>query len=211
MEQETTQTEEVRESGATQSQDVEVQPDKRVVEDMLKYKQKMKTYEQELEQLRQEQKEAKTKTLAEQQRWKELYEIAQKEADEAKGRLSNFTEGYKFDRKMSAIEMAAKEMGLRSEFMDMLDKLDHTGVVIETTDQGNVNVLGAREFIQGLKSSRPAMFVDSRAPQINTNPASPNMDSKVLSAYELEELRHKDREAYKVERVKFLKAKQGKV
>lgn len=207
MEDQTTQTEEMQSSGTVEAPKEEViQPDKKAIRDMLKYKDAAAAAQAELAALRQEQESMERAALEEKQNYKELYERSQQEAEAAKSRLNNFTEGWKQDRKMSVIETEARAMGMDPDFVDLLPTLDHSGVIVETTDQGSVNVLGAREYLENLKATKPKMFVDSSAPKLNTTPAGGNVgQAKPLSPAELVKLQKTDPEAYKAARIRMIK------
>lgn len=165
--------------------------------DMYKFKDRSKTLEQQNEEMARRLQEMETQRLEGNKNYRELWERAEAKAQELdskyRGVLTDFEEG----KKMDAIRQEALKMGIKEEALSDLSILDKSIVAIERTDRGNVNILGAREFVEDLKKARPFWFNDHSAPRLNSAPpGNPNTQSKTLTPKEVLQLQKENPEAY---------------
>ena len=112
--------------------------------------------------------------LKDQERWKEIAELREKEANEYKDKYTGMTEAVKKDRKMHELKIAAQAAGIRKEAFDDLELYDFPEVQIETTSLGNVRVVGAREAIENLRMKRPHLFGKSTGALNSSSPEAVN-------------------------------------
>lgn len=117
----------------------------------------------------QEKKDADTKRLKDENNWKAVAEAKEAEALESKSESEKIKTSYINDRKFSALESAAKALGLRPEAVGDLEALDLEDLLTETTSTGKINVLGVEKFAKALKTKKPHWFSDKPAPKVNTN------------------------------------------
>lgn len=134
---------------------------KRALDDMNKFK-------RELQKERDAQKAQRTKDLEAQNRYKELYEAATKERDEAQTEAKRIRESFVNERKYSAVKTAAVAAGLRQEALDDLEATELDLVEVETTSKGRLNVLGVNEQIKKLQQAKPHWFGGKKAPNVNS-------------------------------------------
>lgn len=160
------------------------------------YKEKLSKYEQENAELRNQMETIQSKNLEEKENFKQLWELEKQRRVEAEEKATSVAQNYFNGLKMSAIEQEALKLGVRTEALEDFSRLDTGMVEVETTDMGNANVLGAKEFVETIKERKPHWFKTGTAPNINNaNPAMAK--EKKLSGYELAELQEKDPVAYK--------------
>lgn len=133
----------------------------RALADMQKYKAKAAKLEQE----RQAAAEARMK---EQNQFKELAELKEKEANDAKAEALALKNSFLNERKYSAVKSKCEALGLRPEALSDLEMLDLESVQIETTSTGKINVLNADKFAERLKTLKPHWFADKSAPNVTT-------------------------------------------
>lgn len=111
--------------------------------------------------------EIETNQLAASGQYKELYEASEARAVEAEGKYKSTLDTVVDDKKMSSVREFALKHNIRKEALDDLDMIDMSSVVVETTDHGRYNVLGAEGFVDNLKAAKPHWFNDSTPPVIN--------------------------------------------
>ena len=170
-------------------------------EQATQYKEKLETFEQEKTELEQRLKEFETRQLQEKENWQELYKrekVAREKAEQnttsMKTKINTFLKG-------SAIKEHAIKSGIKDNYMDFLD-INSPIVEIESTSTGNVNVLGAQEYIDDFKARYPEAFGVGTAPTVNTS-TGVNTKVKQLTAAEIAQLQQTDPERYKAEIKKF--------
>lgn len=120
--------------------------------------------------------------------FKELYEREKAARTELEQKMSDFGKKLVLKEKFSAVKDVAVRMGLKKEAMDDLDRVDMEDVVVETTNTGKVNILGADSFVERLKATKPHWFdqkttapINSSAPRV-TDPAGPVTTQQILEA-----------------------------
>jgi len=102
------------------------------------------------------------------QQWQEIAELKEKEAMEARAESDNIKKALVTREKMSAIKTAAMASGIRAEALDDLDLFDFPEVQIETTNLGNIKILGAKEAVDSLKVRKPYLF-GKKSGNLNTD------------------------------------------
>lgn len=170
----------------------------RAMGDLMKWKSRARELEQKASAWDEEKSSIERQKLEEQQKYKELYERAQNEAKSYKEKVNQVQSAYLNDVKYQALEREAMKAGLRQEALADLKMYDTSNVIVETTSEGNANVLGAREWLEEFKTTRPYLFQEYKAP--NVNGATPNgsvNEPKKLTARELLALEKTDPKAYR--------------
>lgn len=169
------------------------------------YKQKIDQLIQENEKFKLELEKEKTTKLQEKENFKELWEREKQKREEAETKAKKISESYFNGLKMSAIEQEALKAGILNEALSDIGIIDNSMVEIETTSTGNANVLGAKEFVESLKESKPHWFKKIGPPNINTSNPQENESPRDLTAKELVELEKKDPAKYRQEMMKKFK------
>jgi len=178
-----------------------------VKNDMHRYKERNKQLEDELKAFQRAQEQAAIAQQEEQGRYKEVAEHWQKKAEENESKLNQFQSSWKEAEKMKAIREAAHEMGIRKEALSDLELLPTDSVIMEMTDQGRYNVLGAKDFVENLKASRGHWFTDTTPPNVNYNTPSGHFNDRELSGPELVKLQRENPAEYRkhIERLRMRK------
>lgn len=161
----------------------------KVKEERNQLAEKLQSYEERLTQAEQEK-------LKEQNKWQELAQLREKEANEFKEKYSGLQRAVVDEKKYSAIEKAALKKGVDPEYLAFVRDSVSSEVDIETTSAGNVNILGADESIEVFLSKYPKFKVKGDAPNINNGNPSLDLNDKRLSPKEILELQKKDPGAY---------------
>lgn len=131
-----------------------------VSDDMHRFKREASDAKQKLSDL-------EAKKLADDKNYQELYEREKKQRTEAEAANEKKDKYYIHTQKSSEIRRLAIDIGLRSEAVDDLDLLDYDGVEVEVTSTGRYNVLGGKQFVDGLKNKKPHWFKKDKAPLVN--------------------------------------------
>lgn len=174
----------------------ESREDRRAQHDFLRFKQEAKELREQNLKLQEQLKMKEESVLQEKQSYKELYERKSQEVDEYKGKLSEQQNTFFNSLKNQEIEKQALKLGIRSEALEDIRTLDQNSVLLETTSQGHVNVLGATEFVEDLKKKRPYWFKQQGAPMINTGNPSYSGE-KEMSASDILKLQKTDPAKYR--------------
>jgi len=161
------------------------------------YQEKLAAERQEKEKLAKQIEEMQTNQLQEKENFKQLWQNEKQKREAAENKLDGVTREHVNYLKTSAIKTEAMKLGIRPEAMEDLNMLDTSMVEIETTSTGNVNILGAKEFIDGLKEKKPFWFNKGNPPIINNAMPEGGAAKKKYTGAELEDLREKDPSAYK--------------
>lgn len=162
------------------------------------YKTKISEIQTENDALRQQIEELQTAQLQEKENFKELWELEKAKRVNAEEKATQISTSYFNGLKMSAIEQEAIRLGIREQALHDIAMIDNSIVQIETTSTGNANVLGAREFVEQLKETRPHWFGDQSAPIVNS--ANPQMSTvNDLTPAQLAALQKTDPAKYKAE------------
>lgn len=168
-----------------------------VKNDMFKYKRMVQEKEQAEQQLRAQIEAMQSAKMEEQGKHKELADHWKKKAEETESRYNQVLNAVVHDKKMSAVREYAIKRNIRAEALADLDMIDLSPVVVETTDQGNHNVLGADDFVEKLQKTKPHWFKDSTPPSGNFSTGDFNGKEKTYTAQEVVALRKSDPEKYK--------------
>ena len=136
----------------------------KVLDEMHKYKKTAKEYEATI-------KNQEKKKLEEQQEWQKLAELRKQEAEEAIAEAEKLKGSFLTSRKFEALKTAAMANGIRKEALDDLELLDFDDhVVVETTNTGKINILGAEAAVKKLKAQKPHWFGKSTGHVNSDNP-----------------------------------------
>ena len=165
--------------------------------DMHKYKRMAQEATERQNEYEQKLKDIETNQQKSQGKYKELYEAQSNELNDYKGKYEGVLDSVVGDKKLTAVREFALKHNIRSEALEDLDMVDMSSVVVETTDQGRYNVLGADSFVDRLKSSKPHWFKDATAPNLNNNLGSFDGKDKTYSGSELLSLEKKDPTLYR--------------
>jgi len=180
------------------------------------YKEKVSDYQRQLqesnktnESLTAKLQQLETNQLKEKNDYKALYEASEIKRNSAEESAAQIKSSYLNGLKMQSIRAEAQAQGIHEGALGDLESFDNSMVQIETTDHGNANVLGAKEYVEQLKETKGYMFKNMAAPIINgAPPGDPTaIKTSVLSAKELVQLQKKDPTAYKAAMEKQYSAK----
>lgn len=204
MEQTTNETVQEQKQETTQEEVIQQQQEQfvpksvfeQVKNDMHKYKEKLRTIEEQ--------------SLREKEDWKTLAERREQERLEALEQASKIKESFVNEKKFSAIERAALKAGILPQALSDLPMLNFDGVVVDQGEDGRVKVQGAETFIQNLKQIKPHWFgsgpvkVNSSLPEVTSEKAVTESDLIKLS---LEASKTGDYSKYKAAQQRFMQKK----
>lgn len=134
----------------------------RALEDMHKFK-------REREELLAKLKSEEDNKLKEKEQWKTLYEKEKTRADELEMGKKQLNDSFVNSQKFSALKTECLKMGILESAMVDLDMVDMSGIKIETTSTGRLNILNAKEFAEDLKRVRPHWFGTPGVTRVNTS------------------------------------------
>lgn len=113
--------------------------------------------------------EQKTLDMKKNEEWKTLAEDYETKYTAEQKKTSTIMESIKSDKRTNAITREAAKLGIREDAMPDLDLIDFsTDILIEQTDTGRYNVIGAEKAAQKLKEMRPHWF-NANAPKFDSN------------------------------------------
>jgi len=173
--------------------------------DFFKWKKESRELKEQNEKLLNEINTLKEKSLVEKQNYKELYEHEKQKTERLVSENEDVKKTFFGSLKQQEIQKEAIKQGIRDEAIQDLNLLDSSLVETETTSQGVVNILGATEFIEKIKESRPYWFKQSGPPTINTG--NVNYQKKELTASDLLKLEKDNPALYRAELLKRLQQK----
>ncbi len=133
----------------------------KVLGEMHKYKKLAKGLEE-------EKTLSEKKKLTETQQYKELYERSEKEKEDLKKEKDSTVTSYVNDKKFSALKDSCQKLGLKAEAAADLELMDLSGIEVETTSTGKVNILNSDKVAERLKATRPHWFGSGKAAKINS-------------------------------------------
>lgn len=170
--------------------------ERRAQHDFLRFKAEAKKLAEENENLKSRLGEVEKEKLLSQNRFKEAYELEVKRREEMEAELNTTKSTFWNGLKYQEIKNQALKAGIRSDAIEDLSLFDASEVEVETTSHGNANILGAKEFIEKLKMTRPYLFQDNRPPNINgTMPTETK--AKELSAMDLLKMQRENPAKYR--------------
>jgi hypothetical protein len=179
----------------------ESREDRRAKHDFLRFKHEARETQKQNEALQDKIRELEESKLAASSNYKELWQLKDTEVKELKQKIVQRDDLYFNSIKTKEIEKAAVELGLRPEAMEDLGLFDNSAVMTETTSQGNINVIGAKEYVESLKTKKPYLFKQQGPPNVNTGTPAYNT-GKPITASELLALQQTDPAKYKAEIMK---------
>lgn len=138
------------------------------IKDLQATKSKYKELEEKVKQFETQREELEVKSLREKEEWKKLAEIKENEALDLKKKLESKDKLTSTYFKRAEVRAEAVKAGVRESALDDLDLLGFDGVEIESTSSGKINVLGAGEFVERIKATKPHWFEDKKAPSVTS-------------------------------------------
>ena len=165
--------------------------------DMHKFKRMAQESQEKEQQYLAKLKDVETNQAKSQGKYKELYESTLQEADKYKAQYTETIDSVLEDKKLSAVREFAMKHNIRKEALDDLDMIDMSGVVVETTDQGRYNVLGADSFVDKLKAVKPHWFTDATPPGVNNSTGNFDGKDKTYSPNEMLKLSKENPSLYR--------------
>lgn len=135
----------------------------KILEEAKKYKSLALDYESKF-------KQREVDELTKNQKWQELAELKEKEAEKLKSDLDGFKTAFIRKEKLNALKEAALQQGIRKEALSDLRDVDFPEIKLETNPEGDFTVQGADKAIQRLKTLRPFWFQTSAPPVNSTSP-----------------------------------------
>lgn len=166
-------------------------------QDLFKWKSQAREREKQLEALQEKLKSFEETRLAEKEDYKSLYERTKEEKLLLDNKLKQNTQAFVNNTKMSKVKEYALQNGIRKEALDDLEMLDLEDVIIETTNTGRMDVIGADDFVSRIKDQKPHWFESRRAPSVNNNPSDYRPNNGTISVSELLELQKTDPAKYR--------------
>jgi len=151
---------------------------------------KQTAYEAKLQAIETDQQKASGK-------YKELYEREAAQSVDFKEKYEKTLNAVLDDKKMTSVREFALKHNIRQEALDDLDMVDMSSVVVETTDQGRYNVLGAESFVDSLKAAKPYWFKDGTPPVVNNGVGTFDGKDTTYSPSELLGLEKSDPKLYR--------------
>lgn len=184
--------------------------DKRVIDDMHRYKTDWKS-----EKSRADDLQAKIDSDAEQQmksneQYKELSELQQTKIDDLGVKNTELKDSLYKTKKYDAVINEARKRGIREEAVADLELLDLDTVDVELTDHGRMIVHGAEQFVELQKTKRPHWFTSDKAPLVNSGGGVNGASTVIVhDAKSLAKLRKDDPAAYKIAAIEYNKRTQN--
>jgi len=171
----------------TDTQETSATSQKYSKEDLQKILDENRTYKAKAKELEKKVKDRETQELVTNQKWQELAELREKEANEFKEMNEKLKSAFILKEKKSALVQAALQAGMRKEAIDDLRPLDYPELKLETNGEGEFSVSGADKAIQRLKAAKSYWF-QSAAPNVNTTSPSVTGDGKTMTLEMLKEI-----------------------
>ena len=168
-----------------------------VKNDMHKFKRMAQEAEEQKAKFEQQLKEVETNQAKSQGKYKELYEATTQELGTYKSKYEETINSVLEDKKLSVVRELAMKKNIREAALDDLDMIDMSAVIVETTDQGRYNVLGADSFVDKLKSAKPHWFVDATPPTVNNGTGTFDGKEKTYSPNEFLKLQKENPAEYR--------------
>lgn len=112
--------------------------------------------------------EQRTLDMKKNEEWQTLAEENETKYLAEQKKTATILESIKSDKRANAITKEAAKLGIREEALEDLDLIDFSSdILIEQTDTGRYNVIGAAKAAQKLKEMRPHWF-DASAPKFDS-------------------------------------------
>ena len=143
----------------------------------------------------------KVEDLKQKEQYKVLYEQSEAKAKAAEEKAEGLAESFLNVERDRAIEAHLVKEGINPKFLPMVKNFDKSKIIVETTDQGNINILGLESFSADLKTQYGEdLFPPADAPIINTDTVTKKIvvtKGQKLPAPEVLKLQREDPAAYK--------------
>lgn len=150
-----------------------------------------------------EAKAAHERGLAESKKYKELFQIKEKELQDSEARRKAQAEAVKTTFKLQHKREAALKAGIRDDALHLIEGFADDELELSTSESGAISVTGGEKWAENLKTANPFLFKSSTAPNLPGGRPSPQTPpGKKIN---LLELQRKDPEAYKAEMERRMK------
>jgi len=187
-----------------QQEEGESREDRRAKHDFLRFKHEARELREQNEKLMKQLEETKSSHLEQNQQFKELWEREKTKRLEVEEQNNQSKKAFFNTLKSKEIEKEAMRLGIRQEALEDLSLLSSDEVIVEATSQGNLNIVGAQEFAEKIKQTRPYWFQQKAA--ANVNSGQPGYQGpKSYSAAELLKLEKENPAKYREEMAKKFK------
>lgn len=198
----------------TQNNQTQAEPstnvDKRIVEDMVKYKKLLQERDAEVQRLRQEQESFRIKQMKEKDDWKGVAAEKERTAAEFEQRYSQLKESIVTTHKADAVKLAALKAGLSPGNESLLEMMPMDEVQVEFTSNGRMLTHGADEFVAGVRMKYPSLFSKPAPTGVNSGGVSGVAPESNLTAEYMVSLEKSDPAKYKALMPAFLAARRKK-
>lgn len=172
---------------------------KRTIDDMMKYKKGLKDALEQLSSVKSELDKLKEGGLKAQNNYKALYETAQSKLSQVEEERTKLLHSLEYTKKYDEVKTQALKLGIRSEALDDLERLEFEGLEVERTDKGRIVVQGADLFVENLKKSKPHWFESKKPPTFNASGTQGGGASGTVTAQDVLEAETKAKRSGKAE------------
>lgn len=158
-------------SGGTGDQDKETvskADHQRALDDMMKFKKDLQTERETNSNLKTRLEALETEKKSSAGDFKSLYEQTKSQLEEKSQSYDKLKGNLVLTQKYSEVQKEVSKLGLKTEFIPMLEKENLDSLQFETTSQGRFIVHGADVFAQDFKKRFPSAFDTAKAPNINS-------------------------------------------
>jgi len=132
----------------------------RMKADMVKYKLKAQSFEEET-------KKKDEAALREKEEWKKLAELKEREAEEERQKNKNFSLSYVRKLRIDAVKDECLKLGIRTEALPDLALLTFDSLIVRQDANEEYVVVGAKDEAERMKMLRPHWFGSKGAPRVN--------------------------------------------
>ena len=174
----------------------ETEGESRYKNDLVRFKKEARESQEAVQKLQDQLKSQESQALEEKSNYKELWEREKEKSVTLETKIGDFQGAFLEDKKRSAIEREAIKLGIKSNYMKFVLADAGDNVEVETTSAGNINILGAKEYVEQFKEKNIDLFKNENAPYINNARPEHNKGAK-LSPMEIVRLQKTDPQAYK--------------
>jgi TolA-binding protein len=158
-------------------------PEKRLLKDVMKFKNRAKELEQVVDDLKNKIESLQQNNLKEKEDYKALYEAEVTAHKETKRRADGLKQNITFSEKHRAVYPALKKAGLIDEAEKLISEAELDKLELEVTSSGRFNVIGIETFVESFKSEYPFAFKSGKTPNINSGVTNNSIqDNQVVTA-----------------------------
>lgn len=158
-------------SGATddpKNQANKTDPSEQYKADMLKWKDKYRATQGELEKLRNEKAEADKKRMTDSENWKGAWEKTENELKAEKEKNQRLLANVQYSEKYRAVLPKLREMGLRADAERLLEKESLDEIELEATSNGRFIPSGVDQYAEAFKKNYAFAFEEKRVGDVTS-------------------------------------------